>query len=104
MQQNTSNDPDKNQDRSSFPIFVGAIGADFQNFIWQQLADIQKSLGSIIEIHKSLDNRLRIVEAKVCALNRLFWIGMGIFAGFGGLAATAQPLVRLLLHTGVLSA
>lgn len=85
------------------PSAVGATGSNFEGFIWQQLGDIQKSLGTIVANQSTADDRLKSLEGKVSGLNRLVWIGIGIFGVLGVLIGIANPLINFLIRVGVVT-
>jgi hypothetical protein len=96
------NDPDAPApDAATTPSAVGATQTDFQGFIWQQLNDIHKSLGSILANQITSEDRLKGLEGKVSVLNRIVWIGVGIFGTVA--VAIAQPLVHLLIRIGIVT-
>jgi hypothetical protein len=86
------------------PSAIGATGANFESFIWQQLGDIQKSLGTIMANQTSTDDRMKSVEGKVGTLNRIVWIGVGIFGVIAVLAGIVNPLVHFLIRVGLVTA
>lgn len=88
-------------DPATTPNAVGASGSSFEGFIWQQLGEVQKSLGTIIANQATSEDRLKGLESKVSGLNRIVWIGVGIISVIGGLAAVLQPLVHLLIRMGI---
>jgi hypothetical protein len=98
------NDPDAPApDAVTTPSAVGATQTDFQGFIWQQLNNIHKTLGSILANQSTSEDRLKGLEGKVSVLNRIVWIGVGIFGTVAAVAAIAQPLVHLLIRIGIVT-
>lgn len=77
-----------------------AMPSDIQPFIWQQLSDIQKSLGRLEAGQEEIKTRLAKVEEKTTKtaekLSRILWIGAGAGAVIGVLVSVATSLLKYL--------
>lgn len=96
------------------PNVVMGKGTEFQNFIWQQIGDVQRSLGAIVAKQEStvqliernqgaMEKRLEQLDSKVGVLNRIVWIGVGVVSVIAVLAGVLSPLVHFLIRVGIVT-